>query len=196
LAKYTFSQLEDLWTQAGGNAAYSAMAAAIAMAESGGDSDATNTNTNGTTDRGLWQVNSIHGSQSTNDPVANARAAVSISSNGTNWRPWCTAWTGPCSGEYQGESAPYKKFLSGDGSSGRDGVTAQNAGLLDDLTAPLNPQTWANVFLRPLAVWAAYSAIGAIGLAAMIGGCVILTMQSKGVKGVIGLGAKVAGKVN
>lgn len=87
---YSFNQLQDLWVKAGGNAKFKVIAAAIAMAESGGKSNAVNHNTNGSTDRGLWQINSVHGSQSTFDPLANAKAAVAISSNGTNWRPWVT----------------------------------------------------------------------------------------------------------
>jgi hypothetical protein len=88
--KYSFNQLEDLWVKAGGNPAKKAIAAAIALAESAGVSNAVNHNSNGSTDRGLWQINSVHGSQSTFDPLANAKAAVAISSNGTNWRPWVT----------------------------------------------------------------------------------------------------------
>ena len=163
------------------------------MAESGGDADATNNNSNGTTDRGLWQINSIHGSQSTTDPVANARAAVSISDNGTNWRPWCTAWTGPCSGTYQGDSAPYKKFLSG-GSDASSGTQVEDASLLGNL----NPKTWVNAIFKPLSVWVAYGAIGSIGLSLMVVGFIILVMQSPMMKSVIGAGAKgakLAGKV-
>lgn len=110
--KYSFSQLEDLWKQAGGNPVYAAMAAAIAMAESGGNSDSKNGNSNGTTDRGLWQINSIHGGLSTFDPNANAKAAVSISKNGTTWRPWCTAWSnGKCGGTFLGSGSPVLKYL-------------------------------------------------------------------------------------
>lgn len=111
--RYTFSQLEQLWIQAGGSSKYAPMAAAVALAESGGRPDAVNTsNSNGTIDRGLWQINSIHGSQSTLDPVANARAAVAISKGGTDWRPWCTAWSdGRCGGSFMGTGAPVFKFL-------------------------------------------------------------------------------------
>jgi len=88
---FTYAQLECLWTQAGGNAQCAPLAAAIAMAESGGRSDALNTaNNNGTVDRGLWQINSSHGTQSTFDIMGNARAAVAISGNCNNFRPWTT----------------------------------------------------------------------------------------------------------
>jgi len=92
---YTYSQIEAIWIQYGGNPAAAPMAAAIALAESGGNPNAVNTaNSNGTTDRGLWQINSVHGAQSTFDLAANTRAAIAISNNGANWRPWTTYNTG------------------------------------------------------------------------------------------------------
>lgn len=102
MTNYSYSQLETLWIDNGGNKAAAAIAAAIAMAESGGDSTAVDNDANGTTDRGLWQINSTHGAQSTFDVNANAKAAISISNNGTNWQPWTTFVSGA-----------YKKFLSG-----------------------------------------------------------------------------------
>lgn len=77
------------------------IAAAIAMAESGGNSQASNVDSDGSTDRGLWQINSVHGSLSTFDPIANVKAAIQISNNGSNWSPWTTFKTGA-----------YKKYLS------------------------------------------------------------------------------------
>jgi hypothetical protein len=91
---YSHTQLEQLWISQGGNSAQANTAAAIAQAESGGQPNATNQNTDGSVDRGLWQINSVHGSQSTFDPAANARAAISISGNGSNWGPWVTFGSG------------------------------------------------------------------------------------------------------
>jgi len=95
------TQLEDLWKDAGGSAGEAFTAAEIAMAESSGDQDATDDDGNGTVDRGYWQINSIHGAQSTYDAYGNARAAVLISDDGTNWGPWTTyksgAYEGQCS---------------------------------------------------------------------------------------------------
>lgn len=99
-ANYTYGQLRDLWVKAGGRADQAPMAAAVAMAESGGRNVRSKPNSNGTTDVGLWQINSSHGTLASIDPLANARAAVQMSGNGTNWRPWCTAWTNGCSGTY------------------------------------------------------------------------------------------------
>jgi hypothetical protein len=87
---YSQSQLQQLWIAAGGNPSKALIASAIAMAESGGDPNATDNDSNGTIDRGLWQINSVHGAQSTYNPLQNARAAIAISSNGTNWEPWVT----------------------------------------------------------------------------------------------------------
>ena len=91
--------LESLWESAGGSSGAAFTAAEVAMAESGGRQYATDNNSNGSTDRGYWQINSIHGSLSTYGAYANARAAVQISSNGTDWSPWVTYNTGA----YQGK---------------------------------------------------------------------------------------------
>ena len=91
--------LEALWESAGGSSGTAFMAAEIARAESGGQQYATDNDGNGTVDRGYWQVNSIHGALSTYDPAGNARAAVELSGDGTNWSPWVTYQTGA----YQGQ---------------------------------------------------------------------------------------------
>lgn len=116
---YTYAQLMSLWIQAGGSKLNAAMAAAIAMAESGGNPNSTDDDSNGTADRGLWQINSTHGSLSSYDPLTNARAAVQLSNNGTTWRPWCTAYSdGACGtegGTYLGSGSPFMKFLGNAG---------------------------------------------------------------------------------
>jgi cell wall-associated NlpC family hydrolase len=71
------------------------MAVAIAGAESNYLPTATNHNTNGTTDFGLWQINSIHTAELATgrwqDPVDNARMALSIfRAAGSRWTPWST----------------------------------------------------------------------------------------------------------
>ena len=84
------SQLEELWTEAGGSQGEAFTAAEIAMAESGGNQYATGT----VGERGYWQINPDHGSLSTYDPMGNAKAAVIISADGTNWTPWTTYTSG------------------------------------------------------------------------------------------------------
>jgi hypothetical protein len=91
---YDCAGLEELWGAAGGNPAAAFTAAEIAMAESGGNPDAVSP----TDDYGLWQVNGSHGPLATLNPQANARAAVQISGDGTNWSPWTTFETGAYAG--------------------------------------------------------------------------------------------------
>jgi len=83
-------QLEELWEAAGGSQGEAFTAAEIAMAESGGNQYATGT----VGERGYWQINPNHGSLSTYDPMGNAKAAVIISDDGTNWTPWTTYTSG------------------------------------------------------------------------------------------------------
>jgi len=88
------SGLERLWEEAGGNPADAFMAAEIAMAESGGNQYAHSP----TDDFGYWQINGVHGSLATYDPYGNARAAVIISHDGTDWYPWTTYTSGAYAG--------------------------------------------------------------------------------------------------
>jgi hypothetical protein len=70
-----------------------AMAVAVALAESNGNPDATDLDHNGTVDRGLWQINSVHTQFSAAcdyDPLCAAEAAFSVSAAGTDWEPWVT----------------------------------------------------------------------------------------------------------
>lgn len=82
----SFAELMLLWEAAGGNPAYATTAACIAEHESGGNQYAHSP----TDDFGYWQINGSHGSLATYDAYGNARAAVIISSNGTDWSPWTT----------------------------------------------------------------------------------------------------------
>ena len=90
--------MERLWERAGGSSSSAFMAAEIAMAESSGQQYATDYDKNGTVDRGYWQINSINAGSSFN-AIVNAKAAVRISVDGTNWNPWVTYQTGA----YQGQ---------------------------------------------------------------------------------------------
>jgi LysM repeat protein len=88
--------LEQLWEDGGGSSGEAFIAAEIAMAESGGNQYATGP----FGERGYWQINPVWGSLSTYDPLGNAKAAVTISGDGTNWSPWTTytsgAYVGQC----------------------------------------------------------------------------------------------------
>lgn len=82
--------LENLWKTAGGDPRAAFLAAEIAMAESGGRQYALSP----TDDYGYWQVNAAWGPLATFDALGNARAAVIISRDGTDWLPWTTYRTG------------------------------------------------------------------------------------------------------
>jgi len=86
-SSYGYAGLEALWTAEGGNPGEQAVAACIAEHESGGNVYATGR----AGERGLWQIAPGWGSLSTYSPYGNARAAVIISHNGSNWGPWTTA---------------------------------------------------------------------------------------------------------
>jgi LysM repeat protein len=84
------SGLEQLWDAAGGNPSHAFMAAEIAMAESGGNQYALSP----TDDFGYWQINASNGSLATYNALGNAKSAIILSGNGTNWSPWTTYTAG------------------------------------------------------------------------------------------------------
>ena len=93
--KLTAAQVEQLARDAGADKLRAKLMVAIAYAESGFDADAVNRNTNGTTDVGLWQINSVHRQANptwTTEwlkvPANNASAAWSLSQKGKTWQPW------------------------------------------------------------------------------------------------------------
>jgi cell wall-associated NlpC family hydrolase len=93
------------------------VAVAIALAESGGRADAYNRNSNGTSDYGLWQINSVHTGSGFEtrlayDPDYNAKWAYRLSNSGNNFGPWATYWERPFSGGKGGPNAPFQKFMA------------------------------------------------------------------------------------
>ena len=66
------------------------MAAEIAMAESGGSQYAHSP----TDDFGYWQINASNGALATYDALGNAKSAIILSDDGTNWSPWTTYTAG------------------------------------------------------------------------------------------------------
>jgi len=83
VANLTYSQLEQLWIQAGGSPTLAPYAAATAIVESGGDPTAYNAS--GAT--GLWQIEYPgsdvlgYSSAQLDNPLDNAKAAVALSKN-------------------------------------------------------------------------------------------------------------------
>jgi len=89
------SGLEALWEAAGGSHAAAFKAAEIAIAESGGNQYALSP----TDDYGYWQINASHGpAMATFNPIGNAKAAIAISGDGTNWGAWTTYTSGAYAG--------------------------------------------------------------------------------------------------
>lgn len=115
-------QVENYWIQAGGNAQAAAMAAAIADASSGLNPGVTRTNPDGTCSVGLWLIPQNGTPPGTTDPLSNARAAVQLSNNGTDWSQWCVAWSdndcGQQGGTYLGSGANALGSLAQGGTSG------------------------------------------------------------------------------
>jgi LysM repeat protein len=91
---YSCSALESLWDEAGGNSADAFMAAEIATAESGGNPNAISP----TDDYGLWQINASNGDLATLNPFDNAKSAIILSDDGSNWDAWTTFTSGAYSG--------------------------------------------------------------------------------------------------
>lgn len=114
----TFAQAEDLWVSAGGPPQIAAFAAAIADASSGLNPDASVTDSSGVVYKGLWQIPSTLGNQSSTDPMTNARAAVALSNGGTDFQKWKVAWSDNTGGQDGGT------YL-GDGSNGVAALASQ-----------------------------------------------------------------------
>jgi LysM repeat protein len=89
------SGLEALWEDAGGSHGEAFMAAEIAMAESGGNQYALSP----TDDYGYWQINASHGpAMATFNALGNAKAAIAISDDGSDWGAWTTYTSGAYAG--------------------------------------------------------------------------------------------------
>jgi hypothetical protein len=93
-AEASYFTCASAWLSTGGGNC--ATAVAVCMAESGGNPSARNVNSDShhSVDRGLWQVNNYWHPE-VSDSCAfssgcNAKAALKISSGGSNWSPWAT----------------------------------------------------------------------------------------------------------
>ena len=90
----SLGQVAAFMQQAGVPATAIPQGLGVATAESGLRTDAVSPpNSNGTVDRGLWQINSVHGKDPARlmDPAYNTQVAFELwSSAGNSWRPWST----------------------------------------------------------------------------------------------------------
>lgn len=156
-----------------------AIATSIALAESGGNAQAVNNNRNGSTDTGLWQINSVHRKANLTNPASNAMAMADISEMGRNWSPWVTYKTGANLPHLKASTAAVAKIAGkGDGymdvaenlpivggavGVARDGlsVVPDVLGLVGKFLASLtNPEFWKRL------------GIGAAGLAVVVLGAI------------------------
>jgi hypothetical protein len=140
------------------------MAAAIAMAESGGNTCAKNVNTNGSTDRGLFQINSIHGSLSTFNLAANVRSALKISNRGRSWSPWVTYQNGAYREHLKrgAAGAPLPAGLAAGGGAGSSGSSGAEIGP-EQRSAALKALLWV-LFVLGGAGLVLFGASRALGL--------------------------------
>lgn len=94
---WTAAQIGRIWLNNGGASNHVQIAKAVSLAESGGNDHAISPSN----DYGLWQINSANfdglgvSPVTVLDPNINARCAIRMSGNGTNWAAWCTCWVDP-----------------------------------------------------------------------------------------------------
>lgn len=92
----TTKNMQDIATWCGKHSWNQACCKCIVSHESGGNAHATNYNSNGSTDVGLWQINSINwggcsGGKAPCDPTQNLNCAIKVyQGSGNSWRPWST----------------------------------------------------------------------------------------------------------
>lgn len=158
------------------------IAIAVALAESGGRTDAVNTaNSNGTTDYGLFQVNSIHNptAEERTQALPNARKAKSIwdaraKTDSSGWNAWSVynsrrylffiPQATPAAAAVEGEAKLGKiPDIAGDIAGGVTGGIGNIAGQAQDLIKILktlgDPYTWKRIAFFGMGV-----VIGIIGL--------------------------------
>jgi hypothetical protein len=179
MADLTFSQLEQLWTSAGGSKVFAPLMAAVAEVESGGNTQALNPS--GAT--GLWQIEwplhkgitpAVTSQQALYNPQVNAAAAVALAGNSMtgifdNWltnEPPGAAMAIAKQHGYTGPGAPGVAQAPGASSSGSSGplgdVTSavSSAGtLLGDLAHAMD---WFFHFFKPGQGWRLAFGAGAI----------------------------------
>ncbi len=130
MPKLSDTQIAAAAQSAGFSGNHLAVAIAVALAESGGDPTATNKNNNGSTDYGLWQINSVHAALlrqgSWSNPADNARMAYAVYKQaGSSFSPWVAYKNGTYLA-FMARAAVAMRFVAG-------APTAVRAGLLDDL---------------------------------------------------------------
>lgn len=121
-SKLSVQQVRALAYQAGFRGVALDTMVAIVSAESGRKVRATNKNSDGSTDRGLAQINSVHGKLSTLNPVKNLKSAFKIFQGaGKSFKDWATFTSGK-----------FKDFMGNVGSGKGSGLGGIGGGGLKD----------------------------------------------------------------
>jgi Lysozyme like domain len=157
MAQLTDAQIAGYAKGAGFSGNDVAIAVAVALAESRGRTDVVNSaNRNGSTDRGLWQINSVHKALLATgdpfDPASNARMAHSVfaGSSGGSWRPWSTYNDGRYLGYLpRGRAAAGSPALAGAGG----GLGIVPGGVSGSANAASDPSALLGFFTTP-GLWA------------------------------------------
>lgn len=120
------------------------VAVAVSRAESAWDPTATNENTNGTTDYGLWQINSVHApilaSGNWSDPLDNARMAYAVWKGG-GWNAWTGTYVQGLHLPYMAEAQQAFDFVTSS--------TTEFHGCEEPLTLPVADASVADVVNNP-----------------------------------------------
>lgn len=157
MTQLSYGQLMGYAIAAGFPVAVAPVMAAIAEAESSGNPDATHVNTNGSTDSGLWQINTVNSgviAQYGNvfDPLSNARMAHAIYS-GQGLSAWSTYNSGAYRSHLVGGATAVP--VGGTGSGGTvppvgtpySATVAKQAGYTGQ---PTGWKDWLKAFAGPL----------------------------------------------
>ena len=178
----TRTQIANAMAQAGWPNKAIPLGVAVALAESGGNPNATNHNRNGSTDYGLFQINSIHksilASGTWSNPVDNAKMALRVYREaGNSWRPWVAY-----------KSGSYRKFYNasdkGDGKTKDDIQTGIDEGGIGERRDDIDNASMLSLgFIGDKAFWTRFG-IGLLAAALIVTGVIIVFRQpiGKGVK--------------
>jgi hypothetical protein len=196
---YSAPELRSLAIQAGFSATEADVAAAIAMAESGGRPEVTNVNTNGSTDYGLWQINSVHPDLlrqgNWKDPAVNARMARAVYTQaGSKFTPWSTF------NSQHGKPPSYLKYLPTGPSAPEQAVTGAVDGALGSIKSAVTTNPLAGISSAFTNFNSAFGKLAnggllmtaAVGL--IIAGIVILVMHNDGASGIAKTAIKAVAK--
>ena len=173
--KLTAQEIASAMSAAGWPASQIPTGVAVAFAESGGNPNATNRNSNGSTDHGLFQINSIHkttlASGNWANPTDNARMALKVYKEaGNSWRPWVAY-----------KSGSYRKFATaaaGVDTTGNSGDPAKDfvdgfGSTMGIVPTPAEMIIGNLGFIGSLAFWQRFG-IGLLGVALIIVGVIIV----------------------